>query len=62
MTYRIDIPGVGVGTAENGATESTLRTIAQLLGGQRTAETRQYRRVTEEVRDQASSARATQDI
>lgn len=59
MTYRIDIPGVGVGTAENGATESTLRTIAQLLGGQRTAETRQYRRVTEEVRDQASSARAT---
>ena len=59
MTYRIDIPGVGVGTAENGATESTLRTIAQLLGGQRTAETRQYRRVTEEVRDQASSARST---
>ena len=47
MTYRIDIPGVGVGTAENGATESTLRTIAQLLGGQRTAETRQYRRISE---------------
>ncbi len=59
MTYRIDIPGVGVGTAENGATESTLRTIAQLIGGQRTAETRQYRRVTEEVKEQASSARST---
>jgi len=31
MTYRIDIPGVGVGTAENGATESTLNLIARLL-------------------------------
>lgn len=59
MTYRIDIPGVGVGTAENGATESTLRTIAQLIGGQRTADTRQYRRVTEEVKEQALSARST---